>query len=57
MEYRYILPDKKRVKNMKEGCEYLGITSEKFRAKVRGQEIIKINNEAKATYENNDKTK
>ena len=50
----YLLPDGTKVDNMKDGCEYLNISSEKFRAKVRGLEIKRINiNEAKAT--NNEK--
>lgn len=50
----YILPDGKRVENMKEGCTTLGISSEKFRAKVRTSEILSIyTNEAKATKDGN----
>jgi len=49
----YLLPNGTKVDNMKDGCNALSISSEKFRAKVRGGEIVRVDNRAKAS--NDDK--
>jgi len=42
MNYYYILPDGRKVNNMKEVKLILGITGHQFRGMLKGGEIIKV---------------
>ena len=45
MEHYYILPNGKRVANMKMACEELGISSHAFRRKIKSGVVKKNNSE------------